>query len=220
MSAIICTFQPTIEHARMDQPVLEQGRLAVILHTRPAFEMSDDEFFEFCRINREFRIEQTSGGDLIVMTPTGGETGHAIFEISGQVREWAKRDGMGAGFDSSTGFVLPNGAKRSPDVAWVTRARLAPLSRAQKRRFLPLCPDLVVELRSPGDNPGTLLEKMREYTANGARIGLLVDPLERRVHVCRPGREPEALEAPAVIEGIAELPGLRLELAEVWEPRF
>ena len=204
----------------MSQHALEQGRTAVVLHTRPAFEMNDEEFFDFCRINREFRIELSADGDLIVMTPTGGETGHANFEISGQVRDWARRDGTGVGFDSSTCFVLPNGAKRSPDVAWVSRDRLVPLTRAQKRRFIPLCPDFVIELRSPGDELPTLLEKMREYAANGARVGLLIDPLERRVHVTRPGSEPEVLEAPASVEGLAVLPGFRLELADVSQPGF
>jgi Uma2 family endonuclease len=198
------------------------GRLIaapLILHTPPGWR-ADDAFFDLCRRNAELRIEQTAEGDLIIMPPAGGETGYRNAEIIAQLGNWAKRDGAGVAFDSSTGFLLPNGAKRSPDAAWVTRSRLATLTPAQKQQFLPLCPDFVAELRSPTDRLPDLQAKMAEYQANGARLGWLIDPAERTVHVYRPAVAVEILAAPGRITADPELPGFVLELQEIWEPGF
>jgi Uma2 family endonuclease len=192
----------------------------VILHMRPLFDLSDDQFFAFCQQNGELRIEQTTEGDLIIMPPTGGGTGSRNSEITAQVRNWARRDGTGITFDSSTGFTLPNGAKKSPDASWVLRSRLAALTPQQKEKFLPLCPDLVVELRSPSDSLEETQTKMQEYLDNGARLGWLINAPDRRVFIYRPGQEMETLDAPATISGDPELPGFTLDLALIWEPDF
>ncbi len=124
----------------------------MVLRTRPALEMDEEQFFELCRINDELRIERSAEGDIEVMPPTGGGTGNRNFTLALQLGNWTERDGSGIGFDSSTGFILPNGATRSPDAAWVRRERLANLTAEQKERFLPLCPEFVIELRSPSDH--------------------------------------------------------------------
>jgi len=143
----------------------------VVLHTRPALEMDEEQFFEFCQLNRDWRIERNAEGDLEVMAPPGYETSDRNAEITMQLRQWAKRDSKGAASDSNGGFVLPNGAMRSPDAAWVRRERLVDLTEEQKQRFLPLCPDFVIESRPPSDPLAPIEAKMREYVENGARLG-------------------------------------------------
>lgn len=192
--------------------------LPVVLHAYPALDMDEDRFFEFCQQNRDLRIERTEGGDLEIMPPTGGETGSRNFIFNHLFAGWVLRDGTGTGFDSSAGFVLPNGATRSPDAAWIRRERLAGLTGEQKQRFLPLCPDFVVELRSPSDRLSVLRAKMEEYVENGARLGWLVDVLDRRVYVYRPGKEPERLDEADEISGDPELPGFVLDLRPIWAP--
>jgi Uma2 family endonuclease len=192
----------------------------VVLHMHPAIDMDDEQFFEFCQINRDWRIERTAEGDLEIMPPTGGETGNRNSILTAMLTNWALRDGTGATFDSSTGFRLPNGAVRAPDAAWVRRERLEELTAEQKRRFLPLCPDFVVELRSPSDRLETLQGKMREYIENGARLGWLLDAPDRQVYVYRPGKEIEHLEGASSLPGGPELPGFELDLRRVWEPGF
>jgi Uma2 family endonuclease len=188
----------------------------VVLQPYP--EMNDEQFFEFCQRNRDLRIERTAQGEVIIMPPTGGETGNRNAELNGQIRNWTKEDKTGKMFDSSAGFKLPNKADRSPDAAWVTRTRLAQLSLEQKRKFIPLCPDFVVELRSPSDELEKVKAKMDEYLANGARLGWLIDPETRQVHIYRPNTPVEILDNPQQVSGDPELPGFVLELQEIWEP--
>ena len=138
--------------------------------------------------------------------------------LSGQVWAWSERDGTGAAFDSNGGFVLPNGAMRAPDAAWVRRERLAELTAEQKRKFLPLCPDFVVELRSPTDPLAKIQTKMQEYLENGARLGWLIDPEERKVHVYRPGEPVRILENHEKVSGDPVLSGFFLDLRRIWEP--
>jgi Uma2 family endonuclease len=190
------------------------------VHLRPIVDMNDDEFFGFCQLNRDLRIERTAEGDLIIMPPVGGETGNKNMLLGTFFTLWALQEGTGVPFDSSTGFILPNRATRSPDVAWVKRSRLALLTAEQKKKFLPLCPDFVIELRSPSDNLKTVQEKMQEYINNGAQVGWLIDPLERRVHVYRPGGAVVCLENPPTISGDPELPGFVLDLTRIWEDNF
>lgn len=190
----------------------------VVLHTEPALKIGEEQFFEFCQINRDLRIERTAEGDLEIMPPTGGETGNRNFRISLQLGVWMERDGTGVAFDSSTGFRLPNGATRSPDAAWVRREKLAELTAEQKQKFLPLCPDFVVELRSPTDSLPLLQDKMREYLENGVRLGWLLDPAERRVYVYRPGTEVEQLDSASSLPGDPVLSGFVLDLRKIWEP--
>ncbi|MEW6364359.1 MAG: Uma2 family endonuclease [Acidobacteriota bacterium] len=192
------------------------ARLTICMH--PGLVLSDEEFFQLCRLNRDLRFERTAEGDVIVMSPTGAQSGSRNAEITRQVANWAKRDGAGVVFDSSTGFRLPNGADRSPDTAWLRRERLTPLSPEERRRFLPLCPDFVVELVSPTDALEDLQAKMEEYMANGAGLGWLIDPDRRRVHIYRPGKPTDVLADPAEVSAHPELPGLVLDTAGIWEP--
>jgi len=193
-------------------------RAPLVLHVSNAVNLTADDFFALCAANRDLRIERSAQGDILIMPPTGARTGVRSGELFLQLRLWADQDGSGVVFDSSTGFELPSGAIRSPDVAWVRRARLAALTPEQKERFLPLCPDFVIELRSASDRLATLQEKMSEYVADGAQLGWLIDPTTRRVFLYGPGVEPESLQDPAALRGDPVLPGFVLRLQPVWEP--
>lgn len=200
------------------EPRIERPPL--VLRLRPAIEMTREQFFDFCQLNRDLRIERTAEGDIVIMAPAGGETGARNAKLTSQVERWAEQDGSGVAFDSSTGFDLPNGATRSPDVAWVKRSRLAALTPVEKRRFIPLCPDFVIELRSPSDPLSTVQEKMEEYLANGAQLGWLIDPVNRQVYVYRPDADVVRLDNPREVAGDPVLPGFVLDLAPIWEPPF
>lgn len=184
----------------------------VIQFGLPERRLSDEEFEQFCAQHRELRIEMTSEGDMIIMLPVISEGGKRNFILSGRFFVWAETDGTGVGFDSSTGFTLPNGAKRSPDLSWIRRERWDALSEKQKQEFSPICPDFVVELRSKSDRLPALQEKMQEYLANGARLGWLIDPLEKKVHIYRPAVPVEVLDHPTEISGAPLLPGFVLQL--------
>ncbi len=180
----------------------------------------DDWLFEFCRINDELRIERTAEGSLEIETPTGGETSNRNFELTTQLGIWTRRDGTGKGFDSNGGFILPNGALRAPDASWVSRERLSSLTAEQKKRFLPLCPDFAIELRSPSDPLPKVGAKMREYIENGAKLAWLLDPEERKAHIYKANGSVEIFANPESLSGDPELPGFSLELKPVWEPEF
>ncbi|HMH52565.1 MAG TPA: Uma2 family endonuclease [Candidatus Acidoferrum sp.] len=190
----------------------------LIVHWRPPVDLTEEQFFEFCRINRDLRIERAADGEVVIMSPAGGRTGDRNSEINMQLRQWAKRDGRGVAFDSSTGFRLPNGAVRAPDAAWVLRPRLDALADEAKERFLPLCPDFVIELRSPSDELPKLQDKMEEFWANGAQLGWLIDPMDRRVHVYESNVMRRELVNARELSGEPVLPGLVLNLIPIWEP--
>ena len=196
------------------------GQQPLILHTRPMFEMSSELFFDFCRTNREWRIERNAQGEVLIMPPVGGATSRGNVLLTTALNTWALQERTGVVFDSSGGFELPNTATRSPDAAWVKRTRLAALTSDQKKRFLPLCPDFVVELRSPSDRLQVLQDKMQEYIDNGAQLGWLLDTVNRRVFVYRPGKDVECLENQETLAGDPELPGFVLDLTKIWEPDF
>ena len=190
----------------------------LILHFGPLLKnLSDDEFFAFCQLNQELRLELTSEGDLIIMPPTGGKTGHRNFKLIGSFAAWADKDGTGKGFDSSTVFALPNGAKRSPDLAWVRNERWAALAEKEQERFPPLCPDFVVELRSPSDSLRMLQAQMEEYITNGAQLGWLLDPFEQKAYIYRPQTSVEILDNPQTIFGEPLLSGFALDVQALWE---
>lgn len=178
--------------------------------------LTDEQFYQLCQDNEDLRLELTAEGDLIIMAPTGGTTGSRNADINFQLTAWAKKDATGLSFDSSTMFILPNGANRSPDGSWVSRERWDALSRAERDRFVPLCPDFVLELRSPSDSLRFLQGKMQEYIANGAQLGLLIDPQPRRVFVYRADRSVESLDNPIGISCDPVLPGFVLELKDIW----
>ncbi len=178
--------------------------------------MSDEEFFRFCQENPDLRIERTAEGDLIIMPPTGGKTGQRNAELTRHFGNWAKADNTGILFDSSTEFRLPNGAMRSPDVSWVRRSRWEALPDKEQEQFPPLCPDFVLELSSPTDSRSTLKAKMEEYIEQGAELGWLLDPYDRRIYIYRPHAAVEIIENPETVRGDPTLPGFALRLADVW----
>jgi Uma2 family endonuclease len=178
--------------------------------------LDDAALFRFCAANRDLRIERAANGEILIMPPTGGETGRRNLGIATQLGVWAERDGTGIGFDSSTGFVLPNGAERSPDAAWVTRERWNALTETQRNGFPPLCPDFVVELQSPSDALADLKEKLEEYIACGARLGWLLEPARSAVHVYRPGEGPLLLTGAASVSADPILRGFTLDLSRIW----
>jgi Uma2 family endonuclease len=178
--------------------------------------LSEEEFAKLCALNPEMRFEYTSTGELLIMPPTGGDTGHMNANLTTDFTLWSRQDGSGLVFDSSTLFVLPNGARRSPDVSWIRKDRWDALSPEERRGFSPLCPDFVLELRSPSDSLRMLQDKMQEYIDNGAGLGWLIDPTERVVYVYRPGENVERLEAPEEISGEPVLPRFVLRLGSIW----
>lgn len=177
---------------------------------------TDDEFWEFCRQNDEMRIEMTKEGDVIIMPPTGANTGERNSEINFQLKLWAKKNKQGKTYDSSTGFKLSNGATVSPDASWVLKERIEKFTAKQREKFLPMCPDFVLELRSASDSLRDSQKKMAEYIENGARLGWLIDPKNKRVHVYRANGEIEILENPSKISGEDVLDGFELDLTEIW----
>jgi len=201
----------------MSTSIMPAVEVPFVFHLGALSKKFDDaDFYELCAANRDLRIERTSDGDIIIMPPTGGDTGKQNFDLVVFFGSWAKADGSGVGFDSSTAFKLPNGANRSPDVAWVKLSRWNALTAEQRRGFPPVCPDFVVELRSHTDSLSALQDKMQEYIANGAQLGWLIDPIGKKVYVYRPQTEVECLENPASISGGELLEGFTLDLAEVW----
>ncbi|MGK7920092.1 MAG: Uma2 family endonuclease [Trichodesmium sp.] len=189
----------------------------IVLQMLPDLKMTEEQFFEFCQINRDLRIETNKFGELLIMPPTGSETGNREFNICVQLGLWSEEDGTGLAFSSSTGFTLSTGAKKSPDASWIKLERGQSLSQEQKEKFAPICPDFVVELMAPSDNLKTLQEKMAEYMAEpGVKLGWLIDRKERKVYIYRPGIATQCLENPDNVSGEPVLPGFVLKMSKVW----
>ncbi len=195
-----------------------QGRATpfLVVHLEPVLRLSDKQLYAIAQLNRDLQIERNAWGELIIMPPTGGDTGERNAEITMQLRWWAKQDKTGATFDSSTGFRLPNDAIRSPDAAWVSYERLNKLTQEQRRGFMPLCPDFVIELRSPSDSLADLQGKMREYIENGAKLGWLLDTERKRAYIYRPDEVVQEVENPVVLSAAPVLADFALDLREVW----
>jgi Uma2 family endonuclease len=181
------------------------------------WKMSQEQFAELAQINQDVRLELTAKGDLIIMPPTGGETGNKNFEIYIDLGIWNRQKRLGKAFDSSTGFVLPNGANRSPDASWIRMERWEALSPEQRKKLLPLCPDFAVELVSESDRLSKTQEKMQEYVENGLRLGWLIDPKTKIVEIYRPNQGVEFLEFPLTLSGEDVLQDFTLSLAEIWD---
>ena len=160
------------------------------------FKVTHEQFQQIAAVNPDLRLERTATGELIVMPPTGSETGNRNLDIEGQLWLWNRQTKLGKAFNSSSGFHLPNGADRSPDAAWVKLERWEALTPQERESFAPLCPDFVVELRSPSDNMEMLRAKMREYIDNQARLGWLIDRKNRKVEIYRQGQDVEVLDNP------------------------
>lgn len=181
-----------------------------------SIEPTDEQFYQLCRDNPDVRFELTAQRELVIMAPTGSKTGWRNSRLNQRLANWAEQDGTGLCFDSSTGFTLPNGAKRSPDASWLKRERWDALTPGQQEGFAPLCPDFVVELRSPEDRLPALQDKMSEYIQNGAQLGWLIDPTDKCVYFYRPGGGAECVQDPAAINGDPVLPGFVFRLSEIW----
>ena len=179
--------------------------------------MTDDQFFEFCQLNRDLRIERNQFRDISIMSPAGSETGNREGRIIQQLMNWTDEDGTGIAFSSSTGFTLSTGAKRSPDASWIKLSRWNKLTSAQQKKFAPICPDFVIELRSFSDNLQPLKEKMQEYMQEPEiQLGLLIDRKNRRVYIYRPGQIEECLENPDTVNCDPVLPGFVLNMGKIW----
>jgi Uma2 family endonuclease len=189
---------------------------ALTVNLDSVIKMTDDQFFKLCQANRDLKFERTANGELIIMPPTGGETGNKNARITQQLMNWTDADGTGIAFDSSTCFKLPNGADRSPDASWIKLERWDALTDEEKQKFPPICPDFVIELLSPSDSLKTTQEKMREYIDNGVRLGILINRKSRQVEIYRHGKEVEVLDSPATVSGEDVLKGFVLNLGMIW----
>lgn len=184
---------------------------AITLDLRPLLYMTDEQFYQLCQANPDIKLERNADGELIVMPPTGWETGKRNTKLTQRLANWTDADGTGIAFDSSTGFKLPNGADRSPDAAWVRKERLDALN-PDPDKFLPLAPDFVVELRSASDSLEKVQGKMREYRDNGVRLGWLINPKNQQVEIYRQGQDAEVIQSPTTLSGEDILPGFVLDL--------
>ena len=186
------------------------------LKLNPIIKLTDDQFFQLCQENENIRLERTAKGELIIMSPAGGETGNRNAGLTAQIWIWNESHKLGKVFDSSTGFKLPNGADRSPDASWVKLERWNALTPEQQKKFPPICPDFVVELMSPSDSLKETQDKMEEYRDNGAVLGWLINRKSRQVEIYRQNKEVEVLESPAAVSGEDVLPGFILNLESIW----
>lgn len=179
--------------------------------------MTDDEYFQFCALNRTVRIERSAEGEIIIMPPAGPETSERNVDAVSQLRVWARRDGRGRVFGPDSEWILPSGAALGPDACWVEKARLDRFTKGQKRKFLPLCPDFVIELTSPSDRLKALKEKMVQWMENGVQLGWLIDADRRAVYIYRPGCEPEKRTRISRLAGEGPITGFELQLRDIWE---
>ena len=200
----------------MDMPfVIDDANLPVTLTAQP---MTDEEFVAFCAEYPDLHFEMTAEGELIVMAPTYSDGGASNSEVAGELRNWAKKDRRGIVCDSSTGFVLPNGARRSPDASWTLKSRIDELGARKRRSFWHLCPDFVIELRSASDRLKPLQKKMLEYLEQGAQLGWLIDVENKSVEIYRPGESVESRTGIDRVEGEGPVAGFTLDLKYVWDP--
>jgi Uma2 family endonuclease len=185
---------------------------ALALQFPETIQLTEEQFLDICQVNPDLRLEKTATGNLIIMPPTGGETGKQNAGINAQLWLWNQQKNQGEVFDSSTGFKLPNGSYRAPDASWIPQEKWQQLTAEQKKKFLPFCPDFVIELRSPNDQLSTLQAKMAEYLENGMRLGWLIDPDNQQVEIYRQSKPKETLKNPQSLSGEMVLPQFILHL--------
>jgi len=200
----------------MTQTLSSTENIPLKLQMSPAIDMTNEQFFAFCQQNRDYRIERNATGEITIMPPTGSETGNRNFDLIVQLGIWIRENGTGIGFDSSAGFTLPNGAMRASDAAWIKLEKWHSLTLEQQQKFAPICPDFIIELRSPSDNLQPLKDKLQEYIDNGISLGWLIDRKNRKVYIYRPNSEVECLDHPAILSGESILPGFVLQLSTIW----
>ena len=189
---------------------------AITLNLNSLIQITSEQFYQLCEEHPELKLERNANGELIVMPPTGGETGKSNSKFNLQIGLWNEQTELGEAFDSSTGFTLPNKADRSPDASWVEKSRWEALTPQQREKFIPLCPDFAVEILSPTDSLKKTQEKMQEYMENGCRLGWLINRKKREVEIYRPGQAVEVLQSPLTLSGEDVLPGFMLNLQKIW----
>jgi len=200
------------------QMVLPDEVLPVKLTLNPEHRITDDEYFAFCTANPDLRLERTAEGEIVIVPPAGGESDFRTVEVSGQLRNWARRDGRGRAFGSSAEFVLATGAALSPDAAWVSNRQLEQLSKEQKRKFPPVCPEFVIEVMSPSDRLRAAQEKMQEWMRAGADLAWLIDGDARTVYIYRAGQTGAEVRTGILsLAGEGPVAGFELGLADIWE---
>ncbi|MFB2893845.1 Uma2 family endonuclease [Aerosakkonemataceae cyanobacterium BLCC-F50] len=191
--------------------------LTFTVNLNPIIKLTDEQFYQLCRANTDVKFERNATGKIIIISPTGGETGNFNSEINADFVIWNRQTKLGKVFDSSTCFKLPNGADRSPDVAWIKQSRWDALTTEEKEKFPPIAPDFVLELMSPTDSLKESQKKMQEYLDNGVKLGWLINRKSRRVEVYRQGKAVELLESPTELTGEDLLPGFVLNLQFIWD---
>ncbi|MEM1279829.1 MAG: Uma2 family endonuclease [Cyanobacteria bacterium P01_H01_bin.152] len=189
---------------------------ALLIKVPPSTVLTDDQFYDLCRANPDIKIERTAHGELLFMPPTGGETGKRNAKLTSRFVVWNEATNAGEVFDSSTCFKLPNGAERSPDVAWIARDRWAALPLTSREKFPPIAPDFVLELMSPSDSLSAAQAKMQEYLENGVRLGWLMNRQRREVEVYQIGQAKETLINPTQLLGGDILPDFVLNMVSLW----
>ena len=195
--------------------VIHDANLPAILTAAP---MTDDQFTAFCAEHPDLNFEMTAEGEIIVMAPTRSLTAASNSDIDTQLNSWARKDRRGVVCDSSGGFVLPNGARRSPDASWTLKSRVKKIATRERRGFWHLCPDFVIEVKSHSDRMRTLRAKMREYLTNGAQLGWLIDPENRSVEIYRSDGQVESRTGITKLKGEGPVAGFVLDLTYVWDP--
>ena len=190
---------------------------AITLNLNAVVELTKEEFYQLCQQNSDLKLERNAQGEIIIMPPTGGETGKRNSILLVQLWLWNEQTQLGEVFDSSTGFSLPKGGDRSPDISWVKKSKWEALTPQQKEKFVPLCPDFLIELISPSDNLKNTQDKMQEYLNNGNRLGWLINRQQKQVEIYRPEQAVETLQSPPNLSGEDVLPGFTLNLQRIWE---
>jgi Uma2 family endonuclease len=184
----------------------------VVLNLEPIINLTDEQFYQLCIVNNDLSLEMNAAGELIIMPPVGGESGNKEAGLITDLEIWNRQAKLGKVFSSSTIFILPNGAKRSPDVAWVKLERWEALTLEQRKKFPPLVPDFAIELRSESDRLAPIQAKMKEYIENGLRLGWLINPQDNQVEIYRLLKPVEIIQMPAIVSGEDILPGFELQV--------
>jgi len=208
---------PPDKPRHLHKVVLPDDALPAKLRLNPEHHMNDDQYFDFCTANRDLTIERTAQGEIVIVPPAGYESSYRSGDAFGQLHAWAKRDGRGKATDATAEFILPTGAALSPDAAWVSNQRLAGLSREQRRKFPPLCPEFVIEVMSPSDHLRAAQEKMEEWIRAGVELAWLIHGDKQTVYVYRAGQKaPETLAGVLKIAGEGPVAGFELDLTDIW----
>lgn len=189
---------------------------AITVNFNSIIDISDEQFYQLCTQNPETQFERNCNGEILIMPPTGGETGRRNTNLIVQLAIWNQQTKLGEVFDSSTGYKLPNGANRSPDVSWIQQERWDGLTSEQKEKFIPLAPDFVLELMSPTDYLVNIQAKMKEYLENKVKLGWLINPQAKQVEIYRLGQQAQLLDSPRLISGEDILSGFVLDLAGIF----